>query len=305
MADAIVSVVLEQLISIIGKETNEQVRLVVGVRKEIEKLTSNFRAIQAVLLDAERRGLKDTAARDWLDKLKNASYDMDDVLDEWNTALLKLQSERAESDHVLHKKKVCLSFPSPRVCFKQVGLRSDIAQKIKGINENIDSIAREKDMFNIVTSRSNEEPPRIKSTSFDVPVDFKKDDDDNIITCKMHDIVHDFAQFLVKNECFMMLTSSGEESSLSGLYENVRHSKLILDDVEASFPTNICSMSKLRSLLVERWTPSAYFNKGKNLRIDYLPNSTKVEDTAILRKISPLRLFLTTVTALSSSSHLL
>ncbi|TXG68920.1 hypothetical protein EZV62_003855 [Acer yangbiense] len=165
MADVIVSVVLEQLISIIGKETNQEVRLVVGVRKEIEKLTSNFRAIQAVLLDAERRGLKDTAARDWLDKLKNASYDMDDVLDEWNTAILKLQSERAESA-LVHTKKVCLFLPSPSFCFKQVGLRRDIALKIKEINGNIDSIAREKDMFNIDTTRSTEEPPRIKSTSF-------------------------------------------------------------------------------------------------------------------------------------------
>ncbi|TXG68918.1 hypothetical protein EZV62_003853 [Acer yangbiense] len=106
------------------------------------------------------------AARDWLDKLKNASYDMDDVLDEWNTAILKLQSERAESAHVLHKKKVCFFFPSPRFCFKQVGLRRDIALKIKGINKNIDSIAKEKDRFNIDTSRNIEEPPRIKSTSF-------------------------------------------------------------------------------------------------------------------------------------------
>ncbi|KAK2654736.1 hypothetical protein Ddye_014592 [Dipteronia dyeriana] len=80
--------------------------------------------------------------------------------------------------------------------------------------------------------------------------DFKKDDDDNIITCKMHDIVHDFAQFLVKNECFTMGTSSDGESSCS--YENARHLKMTLEDERASFPTNIGSIFKLRSLLV-RW----------------------------------------------------
>ncbi|KAK3219900.1 hypothetical protein Dsin_013870 [Dipteronia sinensis] len=172
MAGAIVSDVLEQLISIIAMETNQQVRLVVGVKKEIKKLTSNFQAIQAVLLDAERRGLKEMAARDWLDKLKSASYDMDDVLDEWNTAILK--------------KKVCLFLPSPGFCFKQVGLRRDIALKIKRINKNIDSIAREKDMFNIDTSRSIEEPPRIKSTSFvDVSVVIGRDKEKNYLKNKL------------------------------------------------------------------------------------------------------------------------
>ncbi|KAK2654710.1 hypothetical protein Ddye_014566 [Dipteronia dyeriana] len=186
MTDAIVAVVLDQLISIIAKETNQQVRLVVGVKKEIKKLTSYFRAIQAVLLDAERRGLKEMAARDWLDKLKNACYDLDDVLDEWNTAILKLQSERAESAHVLHKTKVCLILPSPRFCFKQVGLRREIALKIKRINKNINSIVREKDMFNIDKSRSIEEPPRIKSTSFvDVSVVIGRDKEKNYLKNKL------------------------------------------------------------------------------------------------------------------------
>ncbi|TXG69034.1 hypothetical protein EZV62_003969 [Acer yangbiense] len=81
--------------------------------------------------------------------------------------------------------------------------------------------------------------------------DFKKDDDDNIITCKMHDIIHDFARFLVKNECSMMVTSSDGESSLNCFNKNARHLTLILDD-DSSFPTNIGSIFKLRSLLV-RW----------------------------------------------------
>ena len=94
MADAIVSVVLEQLTSEIYKKLREEVRLVTGVRNEINKLTSNFRAIQDVLHDAEQKQVKERAVRGWLDKLKDASYDMDDVLDEWNTAILKLQGER-------------------------------------------------------------------------------------------------------------------------------------------------------------------------------------------------------------------
>ena len=92
-AEAIVSAVTEQLTSIIGREIQQEVRLVVGVDKEVKKLTSNFQAIQAVLVDAEQRQVKETTVRVWLDKLKSVSYDVDDVLDEWNSAILKLQIE--------------------------------------------------------------------------------------------------------------------------------------------------------------------------------------------------------------------
>ncbi|TXG68844.1 hypothetical protein EZV62_003779 [Acer yangbiense] len=44
--------------------------------------------------------------------------------------------------------------------------------------------------------------------------EFRKDDDGNIYACKMHDIVHDFAHFLVKNECFSKEIYSSEEASL-------------------------------------------------------------------------------------------
>jgi hypothetical protein len=60
----------------------QEVRLVVGVDNEVEKLASNFRAIQAVFADAEERQLKDQLVKHWLDQLKDVSYDMDDILDE-------------------------------------------------------------------------------------------------------------------------------------------------------------------------------------------------------------------------------
>lgn len=59
MVDAIVSAVLEQLISVAAKEATEEVRLVVGVGQQVEKLKRNFRAIQAVLHDAERRQVRE------------------------------------------------------------------------------------------------------------------------------------------------------------------------------------------------------------------------------------------------------
>ncbi|KAM1493411.1 hypothetical protein PS1_025564 [Malus domestica] len=36
--------------------------------------------------------MKEATARDWLEKLKDVSYEMDDALDEWNTTVLHKQS---------------------------------------------------------------------------------------------------------------------------------------------------------------------------------------------------------------------
>ncbi len=91
MADAIVSAVLQQLVTIISETAKQEVELVTGVDREIKKLTSNFQAIQAVLQDAERKQVKEVSVRHWLNELKEVSYDLEDVLDEWKTCLLRLK----------------------------------------------------------------------------------------------------------------------------------------------------------------------------------------------------------------------
>ncbi|KAK9217852.1 hypothetical protein WN943_006482 [Citrus x changshan-huyou] len=175
MVDAIVSSLLEQLISVAADEVKQQVRLVTGVREEVKKLTSNLQAIQLVLEDAEKRQLqRDNAVTFWLDQLKDASYDMEDLLDEWITARLKLQIEGLDDDNTLalaaHKKKVCSFFPSASNCFgsfKQLSLRHDIAVKIREINKTLDDITSQKDRFKFAENVSNnvKKPERVRTTS--------------------------------------------------------------------------------------------------------------------------------------------
>ncbi|XP_024039140.1 putative disease resistance protein RGA4 [Citrus clementina] len=171
MVDAIVSTVLEQLISFAAKEIKQQVLLVTGVKKEVKKITNHLQAIQAVLEDAEEKQVTETAVRLWLGRLKSASYDIEDVLDEWITARGKLQIKGSVYDNALvapnQKKKVCSCFPASCFGFKQVILHRDVAVKIKEINEELDDIATQKDMFKFVgsVSKSSERPRRVQSTS--------------------------------------------------------------------------------------------------------------------------------------------
>ena len=129
--------------SITLQEAKQEIKLVVGVDEEIRRLEGNLLTILIVLDDAEKRQVQHKAVKLWLDNLKEASYEMDNVLDEWNTAMIKLEIEKEEEHEnddntfVLKKKKknkVCSFIPSPSRCFSQVNklvLRHDIAHEIK------------------------------------------------------------------------------------------------------------------------------------------------------------------------------
>ncbi|CAB4297755.1 unnamed protein product [Prunus armeniaca] len=96
MAEALVSVLLEQLASITRQQIEEEVRLVVGVDQEVENLKGHLQAVQGVLQDAEERQVKEANVKNWLCNLKDVSYQINDILDEWNTAIRKNHMEKQE-----------------------------------------------------------------------------------------------------------------------------------------------------------------------------------------------------------------
>ncbi|XP_031277691.1 putative disease resistance protein RGA3 [Pistacia vera] len=173
MAEAIVSFALEQLASILSQQISgfigKQVSLVGDIEEEVDKLNHNLQAIQAVLLDADQKQMKNRAVRVWLNQLKEACYDVEDVLDEWNTEIMKLKIEGGYVHNALApKKKVCCFFPSPCFGFKEVVLRRDIAVRITEINRKLDAIAKEKGDYNLNVIPANERPDYqpMQTTSF-------------------------------------------------------------------------------------------------------------------------------------------
>ncbi|RVW23456.1 putative disease resistance protein RGA4 [Vitis vinifera] len=166
MADVLLSIVLEQLASVARQQIEQEVRLVVGVKKEVQYLTKVLQTIRAVVADAEKRQVTEERVKVWLERLKDMANQMEDVVDEWSTAVLKLQIERVENA-AMPKKKVsfCCIIPSPFICFKQVASRHDIAHKIKDIKEQLDDIESERNRFNFVSSWSEERPRRLITTS--------------------------------------------------------------------------------------------------------------------------------------------
>ncbi|XP_068314321.1 putative disease resistance protein RGA3 [Pyrus communis] len=178
MAEALISVLLEQLASVTYQHVGEEVKLVLNAEKDVQEFEAKLKVIHAVLEDAELRQVRDANVKNWLEQLKDVSYKMNNVLDEWKTEILKQQIEKQEehggsTSHVTKKKMklVCFSIPSSCFCFGQVRriiLHRDIALKIKSLNENLDEIAKQRETYNFrfIERMISEQPEREKTSSF-------------------------------------------------------------------------------------------------------------------------------------------
>jgi hypothetical protein len=86
--------------------------------------------------------------------------------------------------------------------------------------------------------------------------DFQKEaGDGSIYACKMHDMVHDLAQNLTKNECSSVDIDGPTELKIDSFSINARHSMVVFRNYN-SFPATIHSLKKLRSLIVDGYPSS-------------------------------------------------
>lgn len=155
---------------IAAEDAGRRVRLVVGVDGEVERIKRYLQAIQVVLEDAEEKRMTDQLIRLWLDGLKEETYRIMDVLDVWNTALLKSRIDGVGKSTSDLKTKVRSLVDS---CFNVPGLtvrRYDMATSIKRISARLDIIYREKDRYNLLQRPDRQLPRRVETSSFDIDV---------------------------------------------------------------------------------------------------------------------------------------
>ncbi|CAK9171281.1 unnamed protein product [Ilex paraguariensis] len=113
----------------------EEISLVWGFKGDLAKLEGSVKIIQAVLTDAERRGVNDESVKVWLDKLKDEGYRADDVLDEFAYEIARRKVEIRNQ----MRKKVCLFFSSSN----PILFRSRMAHKIQNINTSLEKMRKE------------------------------------------------------------------------------------------------------------------------------------------------------------------
>ncbi|KAL6971933.1 hypothetical protein U1Q18_031616 [Sarracenia purpurea var. burkii] len=93
MALSVLPALFQNLNFLIQKEFG----LLWGVDKEMKRLWSTLSTIQSVIEDAEEKQFRDKEIRDWLQKLKYAAYELDDILDDCSTETLKWEYKNQSS----------------------------------------------------------------------------------------------------------------------------------------------------------------------------------------------------------------
>ncbi|XP_039690762.1 putative disease resistance protein RGA3 isoform X2 [Medicago truncatula] len=141
MAEAVLEVVLNNLSSLIQKE----IGLFLGFQQDFNSLSSLLSSIKATLEDAEEKQFSNRAIKDWLLKLKDTAYVLDDILDECATQVLELEHGGFQCGPSHKVQSSCLSSLSS----KHVAFRYKIAKKMKKIRDRLNEIAEERSMFHL------------------------------------------------------------------------------------------------------------------------------------------------------------
>ncbi|KAM3738942.1 hypothetical protein ACB098_09G167800 [Castanea mollissima] len=157
-----------------------------GISEDMKKLELTMSTIQAVLLDAEEKQVKNRGLTVWLGQLKDVFHDAEDVLDEFECESLQ---RKVVETHGSTREKVLesVSYSS----FNPLGFSYKMCHKIKGIRKRLEELAKDRALFHL-EERSEDQHivhrEREMTHSFvrDSNVIGRVDDKQKIITLLMH-----------------------------------------------------------------------------------------------------------------------
>ncbi|XP_030964412.1 putative disease resistance protein RGA3 [Quercus lobata] len=139
MAENILSVVAEEIVGKLISLATEQISLSWGFKEDLKRLRDSLTTIQAVLADAERRQAREEQVRLWLRRLKDVSYDADDVLDDLAYEILRRKVEI--QNQMKRKVSYFFSFSNP------MAFHFKMANNVKNIHESLNMIIDEANKY--------------------------------------------------------------------------------------------------------------------------------------------------------------
>ncbi|KAJ6867473.1 disease resistance protein RGA1 isoform X1 [Populus alba x Populus x berolinensis] len=256
MADAIVSALASTIMGNLNYSILQELGLAGSLETDLEHLERTFITTQAVLQDAEVKQWKDQAIKVWLRHLKDAAYDVDDLLDEF---AIEAQWHQQRRD----LKNRLRSFFS--INHNPLVFRPRMAHKLKTVKEKLDSIANEKTKFNL-TPRAG---------------DIAADTYDGRLTSSLVNESEIYGRGKEKEELVNILLSNAEGDRKLEIPKTARHVAFYNKSIASS--SEVLKVQSLRSLLVMNdlfWNGRVEFPGKKhralslrNIRVEKLPKS--------------------------------
>lgn len=141
----------------------EEIASAWNVKKDLRKLSATLSTIKSVLLDAEQQQRKNNEVKVWLGKLKHAFYELDNIIDDFATEVLRreLGNDKSKIVKEVHdfflpsKNKIVSSFK--------------MSHRIKAIRAELDEIASNRSKFHFmerVEERTYEHSGREQTHSY-------------------------------------------------------------------------------------------------------------------------------------------
>lgn len=140
-AEAILGAFMQTLFQKLSEATLDHFISWRGIHGKLESLSSTLSQLQAFLDDAEEKQLTDASVRGWLAKLKDITYDLDDLLDSYSA-----KSMRMKQRQVIFSTKA--SFLSSSFLSRNL-YQHRIKHKINIILERLDKIVQERDTIGL------------------------------------------------------------------------------------------------------------------------------------------------------------
>ncbi|XP_059441940.1 putative disease resistance RPP13-like protein 1 [Corylus avellana] len=218
----------------------------------IKKLKTTFLTLNAVLEDAEELQVTKPLVKEWLDELKDAIYDAEDVLDEIATEAL--QSELDAQFQTTASKVRKLSISAFRNSFVK-----EIEPKIKEVLERLETLAQQKNVMGLREGVGGKSSDRLLTTSLVEESDIYGRNNDKEAITKM----------LLSNDARGNKMSVIAIIGMGGMGKTTL-AQLVYNDSKVKEHFNlhlrVCvseefDVSKVTKTILERLTSSTYDNK--------------------------------------------
>ncbi|PWA38627.1 NB-ARC domains-containing protein [Artemisia annua] len=141
-----------------------------GIYSELDKWNNTLSQIQAVLVDAGQKHIRDNSVQLWLYKLQHLAYEIDDVLDDLATEAMRHQSnEESDASSCTGTSKVLTMIPSCCTSFtpRTIMYGGKMSFKLDEITTKLHSLVEEKNLLGLINNveRSNKTTRRLEETS--------------------------------------------------------------------------------------------------------------------------------------------